>query len=731
MDRKIDGNDKIDQVVNRLRKDVTQLSDAKIEISSDSKCKVLTTVDNIMSIIVSDNNHEEDAYTFYSKSKSNHRLCVIVFDELDSGSCSKHNQDNIPTLYISTVENDSFLDKIRIYFEVVLENEEIPSFKQIQEKTIECIKPEYIKNNLLIMYVNKAARIWRKYITFNKIYKIWSDQELEQAWWEKHILSATMTTQKSSTQADKSNRDTLKSTFIFDMSDGKKEYCPHIDEYIFNRYQEVDVAYVKRIFLEFLLFMKSNKFEKSKMLKQLLSTLEQEISDFKKINNNLIDLDISRSIHRYIGIIDIYHKEFKNDQNFLDNKIVFVKTHIKNLIDDKKFRWLIDIAECLVLYKETTECYFEDQVDLLIEQCQDLLMQENCVNQEHCINIVKLLKKYRGKGYNAEEKLAEIQYERAHQAMSKGSYLYATVLLREGLKILEKANFKGIYREKIQNWSNILKEWSLLAKKELKSIPKAQVSSESIKQIEAANNNCIAQLEKLNLKDRISSFFVHNTHFIDENTFLGLYKKYYKTSIISHFESTQFTDDGIVVPKNNKEKLDKEEFMFYSVIIRCYVENFTSLFDRVIGTLFTLNDIIGYLSNSDSIHEDDLKFIKYGLELFDSKQYAASVHILLPIIERFFRMFMKNMGKDVKYKTGGGLESNASLDTMIKDSVEAGFPKDAARFFRFFLSNKFGYNFRNRATHLLLKFEAVNHRTNAILVIWCVLFCYVNLKRVD
>ena len=739
MDRKIDVNDKIDQVVSRLREDAAQLFDTKLTISSDAKCRILTTIDDKISIFVSDNNYKEGAYTLYSKSESNHGLCVIVSNKLGNNLHSQTNLDNIPTLYISTVEDKSFWDKIRIYFEVVLENEEIPSFKQIQAKTIECIKPEYIKNNLLIICVNKAARIWMKYITFNKIYKKWSDQELEQAWWEKHILSATMTTQKSSTQADKSNRDTLRSTFIFDTSDGKKEYCPHIDEYIFNRYQEIDVAYVKRIFLEFLLFMKSNKFEKSKMLKQLLDVLEQEISDFKKVNNNLIDLDISRSIHRYIGIIDIYHKEFKNDQNFLDNKIVFVKTHIKDLINDKKFRWLIDIAEYLMLYKKTTKHYFEDQVDLLIEQLESkqetFESSANVYLREPCIKTIQSLKEYKDIEYNAEEKLAYIQFERAQKVVSKGSYLYGTVLLKEGIKILEKANFKGIYKEKINSWSSILKEWSLQAHKELKPIQlKMPISSELIKKIETANNNYITQLKKLSLKDRIPTFFVHNTYFIDEEEFLKGYKKYKQENLISNIkiETTQFIDaTNVVVPKNDKEKIEQREFMYYSMIIGYQIENFTSIFDKVVGKLFKLNDIIDYLSNSEVVHADDLKFIKYGLELFGSKQYAASVHILLPIIERFFRMLMEVMDKDAKYKSSGNIERNVSLDKMIKDSVEVGFSKGTARFFRFFISNKFGYNLRNDVIHSLHEFEVVNDRKNAILVLWCVLFCYVNLKRVD
>ena len=749
MDRKIDVNDKIDQVVSRLREDAAQLFDTKLTFSSDAKCRVLTTIDDKVSIFVSDNNYKEGAYTLYSKSKSSHKLCVIIYDELDNNLHSQNNPDNIPTLYISDVEDDSFLDRIKIYFEVVSEGKNIPSFKQIQAETTERIKLEYIKNNSLRVHVRKATKMWTKYITFNKIYKKWSDQELEQAWWEKNILDATMTTQRSNTQ-DKTDTNVggiFKPTFIFDTSDGKKECYPDLDEllkskdsgldeYVFNRYQEIDIAYVRRIFLEFLLFMKSNKFEKPKMLLQLLNLIEQEISGLRKVNNNLIDLDISKSIHRYIEIIYIYYDAFKNDQDFLKNKIVFVKTYIKHLINDQKFRWLIDVAEYLMLYKKITKDYFEDEVSTLIEQLES--RQETSESStdvyllEPCIKTIQSLKEYKGMEYNAEEKLAEIQYKRAHQAMSKGSYLYGTVLLKKGIEILEEAKLKGIYKEKIKSWSNILQKWAPQAQKELKPIPsKVPISSELTKRIEAAINSYITQLKKLSLKNRILTFFVHNTYFIGEEEFLKGYENYEQTDVMSRIEVTLLRGNNITASNEEEMRREQKEFIYYSMIIGDQVENFASIFDKAIGKLFTINDLIDYLNNSEAVHPDDLKFIKCGLELFDLKQYAASVHILLPVIERFFRMLMEVMGKDAKPKSGGNIERNISLDTMIKDSIEVGFPKDAARFFRFFISNKFGYNLRNDVIHSLHEFEVVNYRKNAILVLWCVLFCYVNLKRID
>ena len=71
--------------------------------------------------------------------------------------------------------------------------------------------------------------------------------------------------------------------------------------------------------------------------------------------------------------------------------------------------------------------------------------------------------------------------------------------------------------------------------------------------------------------------------------------------------------------------------------------------------------------------------------MFKIEKYAAGNHLAFHLLERFFRIINESIGKDTKHKARG-VEYNVSLDDMIKDSDQVGFPKHLIRFFRYFFT---------------------------------------------
>ncbi len=130
------------------------------------------------------------------------------------------------------------------------------------------------------------------------------------------------------------------------------------------------------------------------------------------------------------------------------------------------------------------------------------------------------------------------------------------------------------------------------------------------------------------------------------------------------------------------------------------------------------------LNNSENITMDDVENISRGFGLCVTKKYVASLNTLLPLIEKLFKILMTTIEVDSKNKDN-------ELNAMIVDSVEVGLPKNAAVLIKLLAANISADNFSDYVIHSLNEFKGKSKRQNAVLLLWCTFFCYLNIKRIN
>lgn len=85
--------------------------------------------------------------------------------------------------------------------------------------------------------------------------------------------------------------------------------------------------------------------------------------------------------------------------------------------------------------------------------------------------------------------------------------------------------------------------------------------------------------------------------------------------------------------------------------------------------LFTIENILNYISKSPVIKEEKVAIIKRGIEAYFSEDYLVSIHLLIPQIEEAIRNILDLNGIPIfkSNKSGTGFQLR-TLDDMLRDS---------------------------------------------------------------
>jgi len=119
--------------------------------------------------------------------------------------------------------------------------------------------------------------------------------------------------------------------------------------------------------------------------------------------------------------------------------------------------------------------------------------------------------------------------------------------------------------------------------------------------------------------------------------------------------------------------------------------------------------LIDYLYQSPVFDERKRDAITKGIELYLSGEYFLAIHILIPQIENIIRRTLEMRGGPVLKLQPGGYYKFRLLDEILRDPIiEEVLGEDTAVYLRTLLTDRRGWNIRNKVCHGLATAENLN-----------------------
>ncbi len=117
--------------------------------------------------------------------------------------------------------------------------------------------------------------------------------------------------------------------------------------------------------------------------------------------------------------------------------------------------------------------------------------------------------------------------------------------------------------------------------------------------------------------------------------------------------------------------------------------------------LFTIENILSYITKSPSIRTDRIPIIIRGLEAYFNNDYLVAIHLLIPQLEEAIRNLLEveNIPTLKPNKSGNGFQLRI-LDDMLRDPIAIQLlTDDFANYLRILLTDNRGWNLRNDICH--------------------------------
>jgi hypothetical protein len=407
--------------------------------------------------------------------------------------------------------------------------------------------------------------------------------------------------------------------------------------------------------------------------------LRNEITDIAlSIINNVNNTDNSRWLIEPIEIIIKLRPKFENKYwiNLLktidDNAEILVNWESQEVSFDNKItkldiqRHLFEISIQLVSFLDNTDKEKEDLKKRIFEK--------------------------KGKSFETEAEL-RLKYGKKERIVASLNY-------QEAANEYKKAGNDIKYSECIQKMhdNHKLEDYEVIESK----IEFVTFSIEGVSEYDTLNN-----IANLNIELSNNSFIENALNQLKDNP------------LLSSFPLQRMTELG----KSSKLITNNED------IEKSHVKDNKNLYinffeSNLSNTIFNLekekkissDGILIFLKDYGVIDEDNIFLIKKGLDYHFSKEYIASIHILIPQIEVVLRKlleikklnFLKEHKNAIMNKELGGILK----DNEIKDIVG----ENVVEYLKIKYTDINGINFRNKLSHGYLKIDELNHRNSFAIV---------------
>lgn len=169
--------------------------------------------------------------------------------------------------------------------------------------------------------------------------------------------------------------------------------------------------------------------------------------------------------------------------------------------------------------------------------------------------------------------------------------------------------------------------------------------------------------------------------------------------LLHMFTQVYFTQNGNVANIVDPDDMESQDIHMYSNYLEYQSVLLHLVFMR--GTqkgLFTEDNLMNYISQSDCLSGKRIGIIERGVTAFFEEDYVTAISILIPQVENLAREAYKAMGGCVIDNDNIGTTSNA-LGTMFKSFPVKFNDYDISKYLNIVLSERRGWNLRNMYCH--------------------------------
>jgi hypothetical protein len=141
--------------------------------------------------------------------------------------------------------------------------------------------------------------------------------------------------------------------------------------------------------------------------------------------------------------------------------------------------------------------------------------------------------------------------------------------------------------------------------------------------------------------------------------------------------------------------------------------------------------LVEYLNEKGIFGEEDMFFIKQGIDRYFSNDYVSAAHILVPRFERVFLSISEKIGLDVvslnRTKEISTQERTLSLSLLSSPEFQNVWGKDFCEQVSFVLLEPLGFKFRHKVAHGTITPDECNSKNvNLIIYLYLFLVAHVN-----
>lgn len=477
------------------------------------------------------------------------------------------------------------------------------------------------------------------------------------------------------------------------------QFTDEMFEYYYKRAQETTNPVLKTRYLDVIWEYKSPTDGKLKL--KLADDLIKSCLELAKLCES--------SSNSEMLMIDSYYRAVSvalslNITAQLKNIINLVNTVIDSLYTNAQYRWILDLAEIILMVYEKQKSLFDenylDNLNNRLDFIQENYKQNNDFHlQRETLKILDTLTRLRKQKNNTPIiKIAESFIDEAKRRIADKNYLSAAhfyeMALREYMKTPDKEMVKKL-------------------KTEVRKCYKSAVQGEEFKQI--GGQITIPQKDL----DNIYNYFVSQPTLRDALYLLGAsfipdietakenVKKELQKSIFMQFAKiTPLSNDLKVVEINTEDEKFNwrlNNYLITSVSINSYL-----VIGRILDTLrqqkkLSLRTLMKYFDDWGFMEPKNISIIEIGLERYFKQDYVSALYILVPQFESTLRNLLFNAGIDVtSFKVKTGTFEEKPFGFLFQEDVKKALGNNLIKYIAVVMVEKTGLNLRNEVAHGLL-----------------------------
>jgi len=208
-----------------------------------------------------------------------------------------------------------------------------------------------------------------------------------------------------------------------------------------------------------------------------------------------------------------------------------------------------------------------------------------------------------------------------------------------------------------------------------------------------------------------------------------------KEFVLQHILPVQLYQGNFVIKtiSGNEEKLEfstiRNFMLGYNLGVKVLMSEIIDLIKKQDSNY--LDNIVKFFEDAPLIEEDNLKFIKDGLNHYFKDENLACAHIFTFQVESILRNLLKILDVPTFSFRKGGMRARMLSDVISALSSVKGFDVDFIKFLEIFLIDLRGENLRNNTAHGLCEYKYFDKRICDLLFITLIRIASYHITRVD